>query len=64
MKDQKMKVSQLEQKYLRDIQSQEYYIDHIPVEELMTWPSFRLNPFDQLDDLKYLISTKEAKETI
>lgn len=64
MKSQKMKVTDLEKKYLRDIQSQEYYIGHIPVEELMTWPSFKLNVFDQLDDLKYLLSTKKAKETV
>ena len=64
MKNQKAKVTELEKKYMRDIQSQEYYINHIPVEELMTWPSSKLNVFDQLDDLKYLLSTKEAKETV
>lgn len=64
MKNQKMKVTELEKKYMRDIQSQQYYIDHLPVEELMTWPNFKLNVFDQLDDLKYLLSTREAKETI
>ena len=64
MKNQKTKVTELEKKYMRDIQSQQYYIDHLPVEKLMTWPSFKLNVFDQLDDLKYLLSTREAKETI
>ena len=59
-----MKYTQLEKKYIRDIESQEYYINHIPVEELMTWQSWKINPFDQLDDLKYLASTREAKEVL
>lgn len=51
------------QKRLRDIKSQEEYINHIPIEELMTWPSFRLNVFDQLDDLKYIVATEEVQMT-
>lgn len=56
--------SKFEQKQLRDIKSQQEYINHIPVEEMMTWQSWKINPFDQLDDLKYLASSKAAKETI
>lgn len=53
----------LEEKHLRDVKSQEEYIDHIPAMELMTWPKHRLNVFDQLDDLKYIASSDEAKMT-
>lgn len=56
--------SEFEQKQLRDIKSQQEYINHIPVEEMMTWQSWKINPFDQLDDLKYLASTREAKEVL
>lgn len=56
--------SKFEQKQLRDIKSQQEYINHIPVEEMMTWQSWKINPFDQLDDLKYLASTREAKEVL
>lgn len=54
----------LKQKRLRDIKSQEEYINHIPIEDLMTWPSFRLNVFDQLDDLKYVAISDEAKMVV
>lgn len=54
----------LTQKHLRDIKSQEEYINHIPIEELMTWPKFRLNVFDQLDDLKYIATSEQAKMVV
>ena len=60
----KQQLTPLDEKHLRDIKSQEIYIGQLPVEELMTWPSIRLNPFDHLDDLKYLSASDEAKMVV
>lgn len=48
--------------FLNKYQSQKHYINHLPVEELMTWPKHRINPFDTLDNYKSMMMTDEAAE--
>lgn len=40
--------------------SQKYYIDHLPVRELMNRSKHTINPFDTLDDYKFLMMSKDA----
>ena len=42
--------------------AQRDFINQIPIEELMTWPSGRINPFSSLDDYKFSMMPAQAME--
>lgn len=59
-----MKLTPLDRKHQRELISQEIYIRELPIEELMTWPKGRINPFDQLADAKWIMASDEAKDVM
>ncbi|KRM77438.1 hypothetical protein FC35_GL000604 [Limosilactobacillus coleohominis DSM 14060] len=52
----------LDRKHQRDLKSQETYIGELSVEELLAWPSHRINPLDTWNEMKCAMSTDEVKD--
>lgn len=49
--------------FVNHAKAQKYYIDHLPVKELINRSQHTINPFDTLDDYKFLMMPKDASIT-